>query len=195
MPLAVPIAAPQVWLFELLSFLFFALVLRVALRRSKESGGKREGNSRHGIILQSVGIGFIAIGPSLTELPWAHPAAIAAYAAILLLMCSAIGLFAWSSNRLGKNWSLEARTREDHELVSTGPYAHVRHPIYLAMLLFLLGMTIAFGHWLQLLFAVPVFILGTKMRTDAEEQLLEQSFGDSFRDYRSSTPAIIPKFS
>ena len=167
----------------------------MALRRSKESGGKRKGNSRYGIILQSVGIGFIAIGPSRTELPWAHPAAIAAYAAILLLMCSAIGLFAWSSNRLGKNWSLEARTREDHELVSTGPYAHVRHPIYLAMLLFLLGMTIAFGHWLQLLFAVPVFILGTKMRTDAEEQLLEQSFGDSFRDYRSSTPAIIPKFS
>jgi protein-S-isoprenylcysteine O-methyltransferase Ste14 len=61
------------------------------------------------------------------------------------------------------------------------------------MLLFLFGMAAAFGHWVQLLIAVPVFVIGTRMRTEAEETLLEQSFGDEYRDYRKSTPALIPK--
>jgi protein-S-isoprenylcysteine O-methyltransferase Ste14 len=61
------------------------------------------------------------------------------------------------------------------------------------MLLFLLALAVALGHWLQLIIAVPLFLIGTKIRTDAEERLLEESFGDSFRDYRQSTPPIFPK--
>jgi protein-S-isoprenylcysteine O-methyltransferase Ste14 len=61
------------------------------------------------------------------------------------------------------------------------------------MMLFLLGLAAAMGHWVQLLAALPVYFVGTKMRTDAEERLLEQSFGEDFRAYRNSTPAIIPR--
>jgi protein-S-isoprenylcysteine O-methyltransferase Ste14 len=193
--LAVPVAAPQAWLFELLSLVFCAIFVTVLVRKRKESGGQRKPNSRHGIVLQGVAFAFTAIGPTRAELAWFGPAAVAAYVAILLLMGGGIGLFARSSRSLGKNWSLEARTRDDHELVRTGPYAHVRHPIYLAMLLFLLSMAVALGHWLQLLLAIPSFLLGTKMRMEAEEELLEQSFGETFRNYRRSTPAIIPKIS
>jgi len=192
---AVPVAAPQIWLFEFFGLLFCALVVSAMLRRPREKAARRNSTSRHGIILQNIGIFCTAIGPARPQLGWLSPPAIAAYMIILLLMSSAIGLFVWSSTWLGKNWSLEARMLEDHQLVRTGPYAHVRHPIYFAMLLLLLSMALAFGHWLQLALAVPVFVVGTKMRTDAEEQLLEESFGDALRDYRSSTPAIIPRFS
>jgi protein-S-isoprenylcysteine O-methyltransferase Ste14 len=113
--------------------------------------------------------------------------------AVLLLMSGAIALFATSSRELGRNWSIVARMRSDHELVRTGPYARVRHPIYLGMLLFLLALAVALGHWIQLIIAVPLFLVGTRMRTDAEERLLEENFGESFRDYRQSTPAIFPK--
>jgi protein-S-isoprenylcysteine O-methyltransferase Ste14 len=108
-------------------------------------------------------------------------------------MSGSIGLFAASSRALGKNWSIVARTRSDHELVRNGPYARVRHPIYLGMLLFLVALSVALGHWMQLLIALPTFLLGTAIRTRIEDGLLERSFGDAFRDYRRSTPAIIPR--
>ena len=108
-------------------------------------------------------------------------------------LTGAIALFASSSHELGRNWSLVARTRSDHQLVRSGPYARVRHPIYLAMLLFLLALAVALGHWLQLIVAVPVFLAGTTIRTRTEDGLLEESFGEQFRAYRKSTPALIPK--
>ena len=83
--------------------------------------------------------------------------------------------------------------RSDHELVRTGPYARVRHPIYLGMLLFLLALAVALGHYLQLVVAIPVFLIGTAIRARLEDGLLEQQFGEAFHNYRSSTPALIPK--
>jgi len=83
--------------------------------------------------------------------------------------------------------------RSDHELVRSGPYARVRHPIYLGLLLFLLAMAVALGHWLQLVVAVPLYLAGTEIRTRIEDRLLEQTFGDAFRDYRNSTPALLPR--
>lgn len=102
-------------------------------------------------------------------------------------------LFALSSSALGRNWSIVARTLSDHELVRSGPYARIRHPIYLGLLLFMLGLAVAYGHWLQLVIAVPVYLAGTQIRTSIEDQLLEQRFGEAFRDYRNSTPALIPR--
>jgi len=112
---------------------------------------------------------------------------------VVVLMSGAIALFAASSRELGRNWSLVARMRSDHELVRTGPYARVRHPIYLGMLLFLLALAVALGHWAQLIVAIPVFLAGTTIRTHLEDGLLEQQFGETFRAYRSSTPALIPR--
>jgi len=190
---AVPIALPQWWLFDVLSLVFFAMIVRAMIHRPRESGARTEPGSRSGIILQGVAIAAAAIGSVRPYLAWFSPPAIAGYAAVSLLMGGAIILFAWSSSTLGKNWSIEARTLDDHELIRSGPYSRVRHPIYLAMLLFLLGLAVSLGHWFQLIVAIPLFLLGTRMRTDAEERLLEDRFGDGFRDYRRSTPAIIPK--
>jgi protein-S-isoprenylcysteine O-methyltransferase Ste14 len=61
------------------------------------------------------------------------------------------------------------------------------------MLLFLLALSAALGHWLQLIVAIPVFLIGTAIRTRLEDGLLEQNFGDAFRDYQRSTPALIPR--
>jgi protein-S-isoprenylcysteine O-methyltransferase Ste14 len=108
-------------------------------------------------------------------------------------MGGAIGLFAASSRELGRNWSLVARMRSDHQLVRTGPYAHVRHPIYLGMLLFLLGLSVGLGHWLQLVAALPLFLIGTLIRTNAEDRLLREQFGAEFTDYARSTPAVFPR--
>lgn len=193
MPLNVPISLLQLWTFSGSGLVFFMSLLRALSQRTPESGGKRDRRSQLGIAIQSIGIacaGFGSVRPTLAPLA---PSSLAATAAVLVLMGGAIGLFVASSRELGRNWSLVARTRSDHELVRTGPYSRIRHPIYLGLLLFLLAMAIALGHWAQLFIAVPVFFAGTAIRTRLEDSLLEHSFGDSFRDYRSSTPALIPR--
>jgi protein-S-isoprenylcysteine O-methyltransferase Ste14 len=73
------------------------------------------------------------------------------------------------------------------------PYARVRHPIYLGLLLFLLAFSVGLGHWAQLLLALPIFLAGTAIRTRVEDGLLERQFGDVFRQYRDSTPALLPR--
>ena len=193
MPLALPIAETQLWLFYPLALVFFALVFRAMRRRQIETGSRSDPRSRLGIALQSIGICLVGLGPIKLVLSILSPPALAASLAVVLLMGGAIGLFASSATALGKNWSLEARMRSDHQLIRSGPYAHVRHPIYLGMLLFLLGLAVALGHWLQLVVALPVFLVGTRIRTKIEDGLLESQFGSEFEDYARSTPALIPK--
>ena len=189
----VPISWVQFWAFTASGLLFFVFLIRAAFRRTAESGSKRDRRSQLGIVIQSLGIASAGSGIVRPTLAPLSAAGLAGTAAVLVLMGGAIGLFATSSRELGRNWSLVARTRSDHQLVRTGPYARVRHPIYLGMLLFLLGLAVALGHWVQLIVAVPLFLIGTSIRTRIEDGLLEQSFGDAFRKYQSSTPALIPR--
>jgi protein-S-isoprenylcysteine O-methyltransferase Ste14 len=189
----VPIAAAQIWLLCALSLVFFAFLLRAIVRRQKETGGRSATSSRVGIVIQGAGIGIAGVGIVRPTLPSLSLPGIAGFIAVLVLVGGSIVLFAWSSSALGKNWSFEARTRKDHELIRSGPYAYVRHPIYLGMMLFMLGWAVALGHWANLVVAVPLFLIGTRMRTAAEDRLLEASFGQAFRDYARTTPALIPR--
>lgn len=193
MPLAVPISPMQLWAFVALSLIFFWFLFRAAARMTRERGGRSDSRSRFGIILQSIGICLAGLGPARSTIPSFSLAGVLATLFVVLLTGGTIVLFAASSRALGKNWSLVARTRSDHELVRNGPYGWVRHPIYLGMLLFLLGLAVAWGHWLQLVIAVPIFLAGTAVRIRLEETLLHQNFGNAFEEYRRSTPALIPR--
>ena len=189
-----PVSVVQVWLFVALSVLFLALLTRALFGQpGGEAGARKDGRSRLGIILQAVGIALASFGPVLATRPPLDPVSIAGTLAVLLLMGGAIGLFAASSRALGRNWSIVARTRSDHELVRHGPYALVRHPIYLGLMLFMLALAVALGHYWSLVAAIPLYWAGTLIRTRIEDRLLEASFGDTFRDYARSTPALIPR--
>ena len=181
---AVPVSLTQFVAFLLMALGFFVALARAFWRKSAETGATTSSGSRIGILLQMVGFGIVGFGVIRVSLAPVSAVALLATAVVVALMGSAIGLFAASSRELGRNWSLVARMR---------PYARVRHPIYLAMLLFLVALAIGLGHWGQLVLAIPLFLVGTKIRTDAEDRLLERGFGDAFRQYRSTTPALFPK--
>lgn len=190
---AVPISEAQYAAFTVSGLVFFYFLIRALSRRSPEAGAKKDRRSQAGIVIQTAGIALAGFGPVKLTLSSLSVAGMAGTVAVLSLMSGAIALFASSSRELGRNWSLVARTRTDHELVRTGPYAWVRHPIYLGMLLFLLALSAALGHWLQLVVAIPLFLIGTAIRTRLEDGLLEQNFGETFREYRRSTPTLIPR--
>ena len=112
--------------------------------------------------------------------------------ASMLLAPPSVALVWVAARRLGKQWRYAAALREDHELIQTGAYRRLRHPIYASML----GMELATGFcwtwWPLFLASILFFLAGTEIRIRAEERLLESRFQDSFRAYRSRTRAYIP---
>ncbi len=81
---------------------------------------------------------------------------------------------------------------EDHRLITHGAYAVVRHPVYLGAFLIWLGLALAFSNVLALVitvvYVIPLYILYLR----AEEHMMLESFGEVYRDYRSTVPMLLP---
>lgn len=102
--------------------------------------------------------------------------------------------FCYSAARtLGKQWALLARVIEGHELVSSGPYAIVRNPIYLGMFGMLIASGLAVSRWQALLPAIAVYLIGTAIRIHTEQNLLRATFGEKFDEYARRVPAFLPR--
>lgn len=119
-----------------------------------------------------------------------HQPAGESIAAMILGPVSA--MLAWASApRLGKQWRYEAALSEDHELIQTGAYRWLRHPIYASMLGMYVATGLAWTWWPMFLAGLVFFIAGTEIRIAAEERLLAQRF-PAYADYRTRTSAYIP---
>ena len=188
-----PISFVQLNAFWILSALLVTGILWVGLRNiNKPSAKARRLGSTIGIALQALGCAAAGIGFTKPVLPWWAPYSLASTILVILLGGSAILIFLWAAITMGKNWSLVARTRSDHQLIRSGPFSMVRHPIYLALLLYLFSIAAALGHWQQLLFAIPLYVAGTFIRIRDEEKLLRAQFGDTHAQYVRDVPALIP---
>jgi protein-S-isoprenylcysteine O-methyltransferase Ste14 len=111
----------------------------------------------------------------------------------LLLGGLAWTLLVTAQRALGRQWSVGARLIEGHQLVISGPYALVRHPIYLGLLLLLIAAGLAETTPIVLAGAVVLFLMGFSVRSRAEERLLRGAFGDEWERYRRRVPAIVPR--
>jgi protein-S-isoprenylcysteine O-methyltransferase Ste14 len=148
----------------------------------------RAPGSKWGIILEALGFALIwaYIRPVGFEKSW--PSLIAS----MILGPVAVAL-AWAATRhLGKQWRYEAALIEGHELIQTGPYAWVRHPIYASMLGMALATGLAWTWWPMFVAGVIVVLAGTEIRVRAEDRLLAGRFQESFTAYRSRVGAYIP---
>ena len=174
---------------------FFAALMAAryrAGRSEKVATARRNRASWIWIMVQGLGIAIAGYGRIDVKLDPMSAKAIVEAAATLVLMLGAVGLFHASSLTMGKNWSLVARTRTDHQLVQTGPFAVVRHPIYVALFLFMLAMAIAYGHTANLILAVPIYAVATWLRVRHEEQLLRAQFGPEYDAYATRVKRFVP---
>lgn len=101
-------------------------------------------------------------------------------------------LFAvWARLNLGSNWSRAVTIKQDHELITTGPYALVRHPIYTGILTGFLGTAIALSQVRGAIAFVLVFlVLWSKLRM--EEKWMRSQFGEMYAAYADKTAALVP---
>jgi protein-S-isoprenylcysteine O-methyltransferase Ste14 len=101
-------------------------------------------------------------------------------------------LYAWSQATLGKAWSPHLQMREEHQLVTTGPYARIRHPIYLALIGFLTGIALVTANWFFIaLLVVSIVVLA--LRIPKEEQMMIEDFGEEYKVYMQRTGRLFPK--
>jgi protein-S-isoprenylcysteine O-methyltransferase Ste14 len=97
----------------------------------------------------------------------------------------------WSRWTLGANWSSEVAFKLGHELVKTGPYRFVRHPIYAGLLLMCLGTAVEVGQlhtWLGL----PLLCAGFWIKLKQEEAVMQQHFPDEYQAYQKRVRALVP---
>lgn len=96
----------------------------------------------------------------------------------------------WARLYLGSNWGMPMSLRQQHELVTSGPYARVRHPIYSGILLAGVGTVLALGTlWL------PLVVLGCVsfvFSARAEERMLRELFPQDYPAYQARTRMVIP---
>ena len=101
-------------------------------------------------------------------------------------------LYAWSQATLGKEWSPHLQMRGEHRLVTTGPYARMRHPIYLALMGFLTGIALVTANvFFVALLAVSIVVLA--LRIPKEEQMMIEEFGEAYEAYMHRTGRLLPK--
>ncbi len=101
-------------------------------------------------------------------------------------------LFAvWARQHLGRNWSSSVTIKERHELITTGPYAVVRHPIYTGILAGLLGTAIALSQ-VRGFIAVALIFLMYWVKLRIEEQWMRSQFGETYATYVHQTAALVP---
>lgn len=148
------------------------------VREARGGGAKtenrvaREPASDAGMALQ-----FLALAIALF---WQGPARPYMLVPSLIIMVASIGLVRAALQHLGRQWRVQAVVTDDHELVTTGPYSVIRHPIYLALLGMLVATVELRGHPLAGALALIIFLAGTEIRVRAEEKLLFKTFGEKF---------------
>lgn len=179
----------------IIMWIVFAIGFLLLKRRQKQNEQKKNKLAMIGMMLEGVGFAFVF---TVRREPFTNIFQMNSSIQILLTIFSGILAIAsvWlglsAVKTLGKQWNIKAQIIEGHELITTGPYKIVRHPIYSA----LFGLLIVTGYSMTrlwaLIIAIVLYFIGTIFRTRVEEQLLIQHFGDQYEKYKKKVPAIIP---
>jgi protein-S-isoprenylcysteine O-methyltransferase len=97
----------------------------------------------------------------------------------------------WARSTLGRNWSSNVTFKQGHELVKTGPYRFVRHPIYMGLLVMCLGAAIEIGR-LRCFLSLVVVGIGFWIKLKQEERLMLRHFPDEYPNYQKRVKALVP---
>lgn len=129
-------------------------------------------------------VGFLA-RPFLPQMP-----AFAYLGSIVTFVGLAVAF--WARIHLGQYWSDKVVLKIDHQLVRTGPYAYLRHPIYSGVLLGVLGTALVVDRWRALL-AFAILFVNYSIKAKREERILAGAF-EAFSDYKKRAGFLLPRF-
>jgi len=180
-----------VWITGLSWVAFVALIVVIGARslaaqRSRPARTEAQNHwSMFGMALEAVAVLIAITGESAAVAQWRL------WVACVLAPLGA-GFALRGALALGRHFRAQAVVTSDHELITTGPYAVVRHPIYAGLLALVVSTGLVRNSWLRLAIAIAVYCAGTEVRVWAEEQILERRFPNQLAEYRKRVKAYIP---
>ena len=98
----------------------------------------------------------------------------------------------WTQIHLDTQWSAQLQLRREHHLVTSGPYARIRHPLYSAMLGWAVALGLLTANWIFVA-VCALSIFGLLWRIPKEEQMMLEAFGDEYKAYIQRTGRLFPK--
>jgi protein-S-isoprenylcysteine O-methyltransferase Ste14 len=188
------------WLGALIGLGTLSIAVVSMLRSLRRPAGREEPGARLALrapILIAATLAFVALAVWLWRpLPCTLP--VAWHTLLLILGCVLLVggclLYLWGLRTLGTMFAPSSgfgvRLHAGHRLIVSGPYAIVRHPMYLAVVLAAWGSLTLYQTWASLGFAV--MMLGLVVRGRREERVLEDEFGERWREYAGRVPGWLP---
>jgi protein-S-isoprenylcysteine O-methyltransferase Ste14 len=180
---------PLVWIAFLLYWRIKAADTKTTQRREPAAPG----------ILRTLAFLIVIVLLSTTRipLPWLYrqlwPSGIWPFGVGAAITVVGLLFAVWARQHLASNWSSSVTIKQGHELITTGPYALVRHPIYTGILTGFLGTAIALSQVRGVIGFVLIFVvLWAKLRM--EEEWMRSQFGETYATYAHQTAALVPYF-
>jgi protein-S-isoprenylcysteine O-methyltransferase Ste14 len=138
------------------------------------------------------GIGFVAYLLNPNWMAWsavAIPPMVRWIGSLPLLLGAAFMI--WGLHHIGRNITFSIRTRENHALVTTGPYRWVRHPLYTGGMVEAVGLCLLMANW-SVALSAGLFWSLIAYRTPMEEKKLIETFGYEYRQYMQRVGRFLP---
>lgn len=169
--------------------IYVARMVELRTKRDTIAGEVRETRT----LTWFVATGTLMLVGALAEFFWRQPD----WNTTTFVLGWACGLTSFGVRRraiaaLGKFWSLHVEIRQTHEFVRTGPFRWMRHPTYFSMILELLAAAFILQAPVTLVVVTLLFVPALIERVRLEESALMEKFGEAYRAYQRSTPAVIP---
>ena len=180
---------------SLLTLLFFASELTLALsRRARRADGATRADRGSGpllwiVITLAITAAYSLSGDRPGRLPF-PPSWIRGLALALFLGGAALRW--WAVITLGRFFTVDVATHDNHALVDTGPFRFVRHPSYTGLLLEFLGLGVSLGNGASLLALMVPIVLALSYRMKVEEAVLRPTLGTAYNAYCARTKRLIP---
>lgn len=184
---------PELFHYANMMWIFFALYF---LSKYRPVQVKREGlvsifALERVCLLVGVGLVFFPrLHLSILAIPFHNSYRLALCGFVLVVL--GLAFSAWARDVLGRNWSGRVIIQSRHELVTSGPYAYVRHPLYTGIIAGMAGTTLIVsdvGALVGFFFALAFALL----KAAREERLLEAEFGSVYAGYRERTGGLLPR--
>jgi protein-S-isoprenylcysteine O-methyltransferase Ste14 len=177
------------WLWWVWALYWMLSALRNKATQRRESRGSRLAH----LVPLAVGAALIAWpNPRWSALAWQlWPPSLAAYRIGLSLLIAGLAFAIWARVHLGSNWSGTVSIKQGHELIRSGPYAFVRHPIYTGLITALLGTTVASGT-VHAVIGLAIIIVSLVRKSRTEEEFMRETFPGEYQRYSAQVPALIP---
>jgi len=171
-------------------FYTYWMIAAVGVKKNVRTEGRTE---RLGIRVLLLGLIFLilrmpAVRQSIRHFQNTHFGPAAEVVGFVLCL-SGFAFAIWARINLGRNWGQPMTLKQGHELVTTGPYRFVRHPIYTGILLAMLGSAIIRPFWIVAFVCLTAYFIYSA-RT--EERIMSSQFPGEYTEYKKRTKMLVP---